>query len=500
MNMPNWTITRVALVGLFAVFSQSACAQTEAPAASSAMTQAAAPAIAASSPAQVTGLPDFTALVERNAPAVVNIRAVTTASSASRDMDVPGQEDIPEFFRRFFGPPGGGPGFRDRESGGSGFIISGDGYILTNNHVVRGADEVTVTLTDRRELRAEVVGTDPDTDIALLKVDVSGLPSVRLGDSNALKPGQWVVAIGSPFSFDHSVTAGVVSATGRSVGGGDQQYVPFIQTDVAINPGNSGGPLFNLAGEVVGINSQIFSGTGGYMGISFAIPVEVAQNVVEQLRTDGRVRRGLIGVSIQEVTREFADSLGLERPMGALVGSIQPGAAADKAGIRIGDVIVGFNGQRIDSSADLPLAVGATRPGSKANVEIFRDGKRQNITLTVGEADPNPDAVSASTAKPATANANRLGMVLQDLTDEQREQLGLEGDEGVLVARITGGAAGRAGLQRGDVILRVGREELEDVDAFNDAVEDVEPGDSVMLLVRRGEATSFIALNIREGD
>lgn len=499
--MPNWTITRVALVGLFAVVGQSACAQTDAPVQTPSIAAQTAPAIAASASAQVTGLPDFTVLVERNAPAVVNIRAVTTAATAGRlGSQVPDEEDIPEFFRRFFGPPGGGPGFRDRESGGSGFIISADGYILTNNHVVHGADDVMVTLTDRREFSAEVIGTDPETDIALLKVDASGLPTVRLGDSSALKPGQWVAAIGSPFSFDHSVTAGVVSATGRSVGGGNQQYVPFIQTDVAINPGNSGGPLFNLAGEVVGINSQIFSGTGGYMGISFAIPIEVAQNVVEQLRTEGRVRRGLIGVSIQEVTREFANTLGLERPMGALVGSVLEGGAADKAGIRVGDVILEFNGQTIDSSADLPLAVGSTRPGSQADVDIFRDGKRRTITLTVGEAEANPEAISAQGARPTPASANRLGMALQDLTSEQREQLGLEDDEGVLIARVTGGAAARAGLQRGDVVLRVGREEIGDVAAFNEAVEDVGAGDSVMLLIRRGEATSFIALTVREGD
>lgn len=498
MSTPHWMITRVAIAGLFVAFSQTACAQTQAP--------AAAPAPQPAAPAQVTGLPDFTGLVERNAPAVVNIRAITTASSSPSSEGFgdqgPGQEEIPEFFRRFFGPPGsgGGPIDRDQESGGSGFIISADGYILTNNHVVRGADEVTVRLTDRREFRADVIGTDPETDIALLKVDTNGLPTARLGDSNTLKPGQWVIAIGSPFSFDHSVTAGVVSATGRSVGGGQQQYVPFIQTDVAINPGNSGGPLFNLAGEVVGINSQIFSGTGGYMGISFAIPIEVAQNVVEQLRSDGRVRRGLIGVQIQEVTREFAQSLGLDRPGGALVGLVAPGGAAEDAGIRVGDVILAFEGREIVSSADLPLAVGTTRPGSKAKVDIFRDGKRQSVTLTVGEAEANPDAVAAAGAQTPPASANRLGMALQNLTAEQREQMGLEDEGGVLIGRVTGGPAARAGLQRGDVILRVGRDNIDSISAFNEAVEGVKAGDSVMLLVRRGEGTSFIALSVREGD
>jgi serine protease Do len=500
MSTPHWMITRVAIAGLFVAFSQTACAQTQAPAATP-QPQA---AVAAIAPAQVSGLPDFTALVERNAPAVVNITALTTAGSSSSGSDPfggPGQEEIPEFFRRFFGPPGGGgPLDRDRESGGSGFIISADGYILTNNHVVRGADEVTVRLTDRREFRADVIGTDPDTDIALLKVDAAGLPTARLGDSKQLKPGQWVVAIGSPFSFDHSVTAGVVSATGRSVGN-QQQYVPFIQTDVAINPGNSGGPLFNLAGEVVGINSQIFSGTGGYMGISFAIPIEVAQNVVDQLRNDGRVRRGLIGVQIQEVTRQFAQSLGLERPVGALVGFVAPDGAAADAGIRVGDVILSFNGREIMSSADLPLAVGTTKPGSKADVGIFRDGKRQSLTVTVGEAEGNAEAVATAGASAAPATASRLGMSLQNLTDELRAQLGLEADDGgVLIGRVSGGAAGRAGLQSGDVILRVGRDNITSIAEFNEAVEGVKAGDSVMLLVRRGENTSFLALNAREGD
>jgi serine protease Do len=500
MTSSNWSITRVGLLGLFAAFSQSACAQSDAPAVAAAPVQSA-PVLAANAPTQVTGLPDFTVLVERNAPAVVNIQAVTLASSSGQTPETfPEDEEMPEFFRRFFGPPGGGvPGGRDRTSGGSGFIISQDGYVLTNNHVVADADEVTVTLTDRREFTAQVIGTDPQTDIALLKVDASALPTVRLGDSNAVKPGQWVVAIGSPFRLDHSVTAGVVSALGRSVGG-DQQYVPFIQTDVAINPGNSGGPLFNLAGEVIGINSQIFSGTGGYMGISFAIPIDVAQNVVDQIRSDGRVRRGLIGVRIQEVTREFAESLGLERPMGALVGTVEPDGAAARAGIQVGDVILAFNGRTINSSADLPLAVGAVKPGTEVELDVFRDGQRRSLDITVGEAPSDPASVTPSGAPSAPANANRLGMAIQDLTAEQREQLGLEADEGVLVSRVTGGAAGRAGLQRGDVVLRVGRQAVGNVGDFNDAVKDVKAGDSVMLLVRRGDGTSFLALSVREGD
>ncbi len=501
MITPNRTISRLSLSVLFVALSQTACAQSEVPVDATAAAPVAAAAVA-TAPAQVTGLPDFTVLVEQNAGAVVNVSAVTMAGSRSQQQRGGGQQDVPEFFRRFFGPdfdapPGGG---RDRESGGSGFIISNDGYILTNNHVVRGADEVTVRLTDRRELRAEVVGTDPETDIALLKVDASGLPTVRLGDSNRLKPGQWVIAIGSPFSFDHSVTAGVVSATGRSVGGGNQQYVPFIQTDVAINPGNSGGPLFNLNGEVVGINSQIFSGTGGYMGISFAIPIEVAQNVVDQLKSDGRVRRGLIGVQVQRVDRVMAESLGLDVPSGALVAQVTPDGAAAKAGVQVGDVILSFNGRRINSSEDLPPIVGTVRPGTKAQMEVFRDGRRRTLDVTVGEAQSDPEAVTASSRDSGQASgANRIGLAVQALTGEQREQLGLGVDEGVLVNRASGAAA-RAGLTRGDVVLRVGRTGIGSVEAFDRAVKDIKTGDSVMLLIRRGESNSFIPLTVREGD
>ncbi|MBX3725168.1 MAG: DegQ family serine endoprotease [Xanthomonadales bacterium] len=495
MNRYTIPFAKLLLLASLVPFSQSACARQPAPAA--AQLPAAVQAVA---PAQVTGLPDFTALVERNAPAVVNIRATTTASSARAQRGMPPQEEVPEFFRRFFGPEFGVPGDRDRESGGSGFIISDDGYLLTNNHVVRGADQVTVRLTDRREFVAEVVGTDPATDIALLKIDSTGLPTVRMGDSNALRPGQWVVAIGSPFGFDYSVTAGVVSATGRSVGGGNQQYVPFIQTDVAINPGNSGGPLFNLAGEVVGINSQIFSGTGGYMGISFAIPSDVAQDIVDQIKSDGRVRRGLIGVQVQEVTREFAQSLGLERPAGALVGQVVADGAAEKAGIQVGDVILSFNGRPIESQADLPPVVGTTRPGTRAEVELFRDGRRRTVTVTVGEAPADADAVAAGGPEPRAAGAGRLGMALQDLEAQERSELGLGRGEGVRVTQVAGGAARRAGLQRGDVILRVGRTTVGSVADFDRAVAGVAAGDSVMLLVRRGASTQFIALSVREGD
>src|SRR3569623_314902 len=326
-------------------------------------------------------LPDFTQLVEKHGAAVVNVQARHTGQEPpDRSADNNGedsddsddqQQQVPEIFRRFFGQPGapGGPGGPRgfdpaRTSLGSGFIISGDGYILTNNHVVDGADQVSVRLNDRRELDAKVIGTDAQYDIALLKVDASSLPSVAIGDSNKLKPGQWVLAIGSPFGFDHSVTSGIVSAVSRTFGGRDQQYVPFIQTDVAINRGNSGGPLFNMDGQVVGINSQIFSNTGGFMGVSFAIPIDVAMNAVQQIKEKGFVSRGMIGVQIQEVDRERAKALGMPRSGGALVNQITPGSAAEKAGVQLGDVIQSFNGVDIVQSADLPPIVGAARPGS----------------------------------------------------------------------------------------------------------------------------------------
>ncbi len=502
MNTANWMILRAAALGLAAIFGQTACAQSPDPAATAPATVATPPASQSGAAPAVTGLPDFTVLVEQNAPAVVNIRATILASSRRSAGPQGPQQEIPEFFRRFFGPefempPGGG---RDRESGGSGFIISPDGYILTNNHVVRGADEVRVTMTDRSELIAEVIGTDPQTDIAVLKIDGENLPTARMGQSSQLKPGQWVIAIGSPFSFDHSVTAGVVSATGRSVGGQSQQYVPFIQTDVAINPGNSGGPLFNLNGEVVGINSQIFSGTGGYMGISFAIPIEVAQNVVEQLKNDGRVRRGLVGVRVQPVTREFAESLGLDRPAGALVAEVSEDGAAGKAGVQVGDVILSFNDRPVETSNDLPPIVGLSRPGDKVPMEIWREGRRRTLTVTVGEAEQDPEAIAAGSSPdtPATG-ANQLGLAVQELTAEQRERLGLEAGQGVVIARATGPAA-RAGLARGDVVLRVGRTDIDGVRAFERAVRDVGAGDSVMLLARRDQSNAFYTITIRDSD
>ncbi len=442
-------------------------------------------------------LPDFTGLVEKYGPAVVNVQATGNPESQSDDGD---DQDVPEIFKRFFGPGAPIPhprGGGQRISMGSGFIISADGYVLTNNHVVDGADQVTVRLSDRRELDAKVVGTDAQYDIALLKLNAGNLPVVSLGDSKNVKAGQWVVAIGSPFGFDHSVTAGIVSAIGRNFGGADQQYVPFIQTDVPINRGNSGGPLFNLGGEVVGINSQIFSNTGGFMGVSFAIPIDIALNAVDQIKTTGHVSRGMIGVQIQNVDRENAKGLGLPRIGGALVNKVTPGSSADKAGVQVGDVILSFAGHEIATSADLPPLVGSTKPGTKANLVVFRDGKDMTLPVTVGELPGEKTTLAnAAGGGEAASPANALGVVVDDLTADQRKQLGIENNEGVVVTRISGASARRAALAPGDVILMIGRKPVKSISDFNAAVKDVKPGDSVMLLVRREEATSFIAVPI----
>ncbi|HEU4665275.1 MAG TPA: DegQ family serine endoprotease [Dokdonella sp.] len=440
-------------------------------------------------------LPDFSALVERYGPAVVNVQA--SGNPDPQAQDTIDQQDVPEIFRRFFGPM---PQPRERGmrvSMGSGFIISPDGYVLTNNHVVDGADEVTVRLSDRRELDAKVIGTDAQYDIALLKLNATNLPVVSLGDSKVVKAGQWVVAIGSPFGFDHSVTAGIVSAVGRNFGGADQQYVPFIQTDVPINRGNSGGPLFNLDGQVVGINSQIFSNTGGFMGVSFAIPIDIAMNAVEQIKTTGRVSRGMIGVQIQNVDREQAKALGLPRSGGALVNKVTPGSAADKAGVQVGDVILQFAGHEIAMSADLPPLVGSSKPGSKADLSVWREGKTLTIPVTVGELPADKDALAGVRGgAPAAVAGNPLGIVVEDLTADQRKQLGITDGQGVVVTRITGSAARRAALAPGDVILMVGRKPVKSVADFNADLKDAKPGESVMLLVRRDEQTQFLALTV----
>jgi serine protease Do len=443
-------------------------------------------------------LPDFTGLVDQVSPAVVNISATRTPSAA-RSGSGPTQDDLmEELLRRFGARPGmpGGPGAppmmpRERTSMGTGFLVEADGHVLTNHHVVDGADEIYVRLRDRRELPATIVGSDPQSDIALLKIDASDLPTLRIGDSRALRPGQWVIAIGSPFGFEHSVTAGIVSATGRSSYDPTQQYVPFIQTDVAINRGNSGGPLLDIEGNVVGVNSQIFSNTGGFMGVSFAIPIEVAMNSVQQLKEQGFVSRGLLGVHIQEVNRELAQSLGLPRLGGALVTGFSEDSAAQKAGVKVGDVIMAFDGNEVVRSSDLPPLVGSMRPGTRARITVSRDGRSLDLPVTIGEVPRDEAATAARSVDPDAAAGNPLGLMVGELNAEQREALGLAAGEGVVITRIVGTPGQRAGLQPGDVVTMVARRAVGSVAQFNAAVKDAKPGQPVLLLVRRGERTEF---------
>ncbi len=450
--------------------------------------------VALASTQATAALPDFTQLVEDVSPAVVNISA-TRSASAVRQLSPGGDPDeMPELFRRFFDQPGMPQMPRESTSMGTGFIISADGFLLTNHHVIDGADEVFVRLSDRRELAASVIGSDENSDVALLKIKAEGLPSLQLGSSQALKRGQWVVAIGSPFGFEQSVTAGIVSAVGRTSQMTGQQYVPFIQTDVAINRGNSGGPLLDTSGRVVGINSQIFSNTGGFMGVSFAIPIEVAMNAVDQLKSKGYVARGLLGVNIQEVQRADAEALGLPRPGGALVTGFSENSAGQKAGLKRGDVIVAFEGTEIARSGELPPLVGATAPGSRVSLTIFRDGKNLDVPVTIGELERAPALASKARVDADTIAGNPLGLVVEDLTGEQRDALGLPADEGVVLARILGPAGQRAGLQRGDVILMAARKPIGSVSDLNSALKDVKPGQPVMLLVRRGDVSQFVTI------
>ncbi|MDE2117724.1 MAG: DegQ family serine endoprotease [Betaproteobacteria bacterium] len=438
-------------------------------------------------------LPDFTELVEKQGPAVVNI---STTQIIRSPQAFPGIPNLPkgdpffDFFNRFAPPM---PRERETQSLGSGFIISEDGYIMTNAHVVGSADGITVRLTDKREFKAKVIGVDKRTDVALIKIEASGLPKITQGDPNVLKVGEWVVAIGSPFGFDSSVTAGIVSAKGRSLP--QENYVPFIQTDAAINPGNSGGPLFNMKGEVIGINSQIYSRSGGYMGLSFAIPIDVAMDVANQLRTSGKVTRGRIGVTIQEVTRDLAESFGLSKAGGALISSVEKGGAADKAGVQVSDVILKFDGKTVVSSADLPRMVAATRPGSKVAVQVWRKGESKEISLTVGEMPS--DTQTAQGGEPgAGESVARLGLVLSELNAEQKNELDVKG--GLLVEDVKGTAAARAGLHRGDVILAIGNVEVSSLEQFNEALKQIPKGRNVALLVRRDEGVYYIALKLGE--
>ncbi|WP_293763309.1 DegQ family serine endoprotease [uncultured Aquitalea sp.] len=452
-------------------------------------------------PAQADGrvamlLPDFTQLVERDGPAVVNIQANRVdASPQQSELPFPVPEDDPlfDFFRRFI-PNQPNPQDQQPEesiSFGSGFIIGADGYIMTNAHVVSGGSQIKVMLTDKRELKARLVGLDKRTDVAVLKVDASSLPVVKIGSPSQLKVGEWVAAIGAPFGFENTVTAGIVSAKGRSLP--DENYVPFIQTDVAINPGNSGGPLFNLKGEVVGINSQIYSRSGGFMGISFAIPIDLAMNVAEQIKAKGKVSRGQLGINIQEVTQELAQSFGLPKPSGALVVRVDPQGPAGRAGLQTGDIILKLDGRDIDSSKDLPMMVGALQPGAKVKLTVWRKGGEKTIEATLAELAPEPGVQprQKEETQPQNFQFGKLGLTVTELTPGQRNELGLRG--GLLVQKAQGASA-RSGLQHGDIIMGLNQTEITGIAAFEKALASAKG--NIALLVRRQDSTLFVPLRL----
>ncbi|MFC1684665.1 DegQ family serine endoprotease [Pseudomonadota bacterium] len=453
-------------------------------------------------PLSAGSLPDFTEMVEQYGPAVVNVSTKQRKSLMDRlppqfrIPDLPEDSPYNDLFRHFFGEPPGGQE-RGAQSLGSGFIISEDGYLLTNHHVVDGADEIIVRLTDHRELVAEVIGSDPRSDIALLKIDAEDLPVVKIMSDRNVKVGEWVLAIGSPFGFENTVTAGIVSAKGRSLP--SENYVPFIQTDVAINPGNSGGPLFNLDGEVVGVNSQIYSRTGGFMGLSFAIPIDVAMNVVDQIKSKGYVTRGWLGVLIQDVTRELAESFGLPRPYGALVAQVQPESPAEKAGLEAGDVILTFNGKEVANSSALPPMVGASPVDRAAKVEILRQGERKTLDVMIGELPEDGEMQKAAT-QPGAVLGNRIGVKVRELTAEEKEQLGLEKDAGILVEDIKAGPAYEAGIRKGDVIQMINNVWLKNIEDFGQQMEELPKGKSVAALIYRRTGPLFLALRMPEDD
>ena len=484
-------------------------------------------------------LPDFTDLVDKVGPSVVNIRTTAKIRSSSNNLP-PGMDngDMSEFFRRFFGIPvpnspgsgnggGGGGGNGSGGSGGSGksqpnphdpgdsgngpdadqgdngdseqdsgvasgFILTADGYVMTNAHVVDDADTVYVTLTDKREFKAKLIGFDERTDVAIVKVNATGLPAVTIGDSNKVRVGEWVVAIGSPFGLDNTVTAGIVSSKSRDTG----DYLPFIQTDVAVNPGNSGGPLINMQGEVIGINSQIYSRTGGFMGISFAIPIDEAMRVGDQLRATGKVTRGRIAVAIGEVTKDVADSLGLPRAAGAMVGSVDPGGPADKAGIQAGDIILKFNGKPVEVATDLPRMVGDSKPGTRAALTVWRKGQTRELTVVVAEMQPDKATHDDEQSKPEpkAPATDALGIAAHDLTSDEQKSMKLKGAVEVDVAD---GPAARAGIQKGDVILRVGDTDITGARQFESVVKSLDSSKPVALLVRRGDTSQYVPVKPR---
>ena len=434
-----------------------------------------------------TSLPDFTELVREGAPAVVNI----TVTRKAPTLDNRSEEEMPEFFRRFFR---GYPQERQqRPATGSGFILSEDGYVLTNHHVVEEADEIIVAMSDRREREATLIGADPVSDLALLKIEASDLPVVKVGQSESLQVGEWVMAIGSPFGFELSVTAGIVSAKGRSLPDDRGNYVPFIQTDVAINPGNSGGPLFNLKGEVVGINSQIFTRSGGFMGLSFAIPMDIAMEVVEQLKDKGSVSRGWLGVQIQRVDRDLAESFGLDRAAGALVTRIFADSPAEAAGVKEGDIIVEFGGRSIDLSSDLPHVVGRFKAGTIADIKIVREGRSETLEVVVGELDESTMAQPVASARPQN---NRLGVEVRALTNDEKAEL--EVSRGVLVTNVGSGPGQLAGIEPGDVLTTINSQWIDSVDTFEKLVEQLPSGMAIPVRVVRDGQPMFRAVKVEE--
>ena len=487
-------------VALAACSGDSSAQQPPAPAASAVV-----PQVPVTSPALVNALPNFAPLVEQSGPAVVNVDVVQNPKTASSGGDGQGDsEDDPlsDFFRRFGLPDGGGRGRgggggfqfqpQPQRGSGSGFIVSSDGYILTNAHVVADADQVTVKLNDRHEYQAKVVGIDQRTDVAVIKIEAKGLPVVRIGDPQKLKPGEWVLAIGSPFGFENSATAGIVSATSRSLPNEGNNYVPFIQTDVAVNPGNSGGPLFNLQGEVIGINSQIFSRTGGYMGVSFAIPIDVAMEVREQLVKSGHVTRGRIGVVIQNIDGQLAESFGLDRPRGALVTSVVKDGPGAKAGVKPGDVILTVNDHLVETSSELPAVVARIKPGNDAQLTVWRGGKEERVKVKVDALDSGDGPETLTTSNKGKNRgqdkASELGLVVRPLNQKERDQLDTEG---TLVVEQVAGPALAAGVQQGDVILRVNGKVVKSVADLQAAAKAAAGKTVVALLIQRGEAGQF---------
>jgi serine protease Do len=486
-------LARVSICVAAIGFSVSACSQEQvASGLGSGAAHAAGPTVPTASPVNLTGaLPDFTSLVEHYGPAVVNIAVVEKSQPVSNFSGPPGMspnDPFQEFFRRFGQPmPRGTP--QPAHGEGSGFIVSPDGYILTNAHVVQGASQVTVKMTDRREYEAKVIGVDERTDVAVIKIEAKNLPTVKLGDASKLKPGEWVIAIGSPFGFENSVTAGVVSATSRSMPG-EANYTPFIQTDVAVNPGNSGGPLFNLKGEVVGINSQIYSRTGGYMGLSFAVPIDVASNVKDQLVATGKVTRSRIGVSIQEVDAQLADSFGLDRPHGALVGMVESDSPGEKAGIKPGDVILKVDGKEIETSAQVPAIVANTKPGETLKIEVWRDHSSKVLTARPEEIKEDGQRV-ASRGGDNADSTSKLGLAIRPLEPEEKREADTEGS--LLVEDVDGPAA-EAGVRPGDIILGVNGTRVKSVKDLQKAA--TKSGKVVALLIERENAQIFVPVRV----